>query len=480
MLGLLATIRSSKPDLSLLTHGIDLTRLGLNLNSQEPLYAAFASPFMEEGAAATAPTESADPYSVPAHRGNAGVRVLRLSARRDAGVRGDGVVQPRLAIPQGPAHVVLSHGAVGVVGARRRGQHAAGGGGERQRRRPIAVFRREPVGRETLYGHHLAGVVHAGPADRGRTARYGGGALTPSPSPLTLAAWWARRQRCPRDRPGATASAPASGRSLRRAAGAVFRATGRCRAVRSAAIAARPPANHPDRRTAARSGRRWAPAPWSRPRAWRWPAGRRWRASPRRRTACSPRTATGETRRPGRAAGRGRLRARVQMPARPLALGSAFLHNAAVVFGIGIVEEEESEAPTWTDTVIRRLVGVGEAARAQRVAGERLPAGGVLREDRSAGGVGDAEDGHAAQFVGDLVVAEFGAEACAALLAAARRGGQGGVWLTERVHQREQGGQAEHADEQPGTERRPPHAFVARAHGERGRGGRSSEEGVRV
>ncbi|KAK4537715.1 hypothetical protein CDCA_CDCA13G3740 [Cyanidium caldarium] len=66
MLGLLATIRSSKPDLSLLTHGIDLTRLGLNLNSQEPLYAAFASPFMEEGAAATAPTESADPYSVPA------------------------------------------------------------------------------------------------------------------------------------------------------------------------------------------------------------------------------------------------------------------------------------------------------------------------------------------------------------------------------------------------------------------------------
>ena len=65
MLGLLATIRSSKPDLSLLTHGIDLTRLGLNLNSQEPLYAAFASPFMEEGAAATA-TESADPYSLPA------------------------------------------------------------------------------------------------------------------------------------------------------------------------------------------------------------------------------------------------------------------------------------------------------------------------------------------------------------------------------------------------------------------------------
>jgi CCR4-NOT transcription complex subunit 2 len=48
MLGLLATIRSRNPDLSLLAHGVDLTGLGLNLNSSEPLYPSFTSPFLHE------------------------------------------------------------------------------------------------------------------------------------------------------------------------------------------------------------------------------------------------------------------------------------------------------------------------------------------------------------------------------------------------------------------------------------------------
>jgi CCR4-NOT transcription complex subunit 2 len=57
MLGLLATIRSQNADLSLLAHGVDLTALGLNLNSAEPLYPSFSSPFGPDLSRNSAPLE---------------------------------------------------------------------------------------------------------------------------------------------------------------------------------------------------------------------------------------------------------------------------------------------------------------------------------------------------------------------------------------------------------------------------------------
>ncbi|KAL2040439.1 hypothetical protein N7G274_006882 [Stereocaulon virgatum] len=47
--GLLATIRSANPDVAGLARGQDLTSLGLNLNSPEPLWPTFAGPFAEPG-----------------------------------------------------------------------------------------------------------------------------------------------------------------------------------------------------------------------------------------------------------------------------------------------------------------------------------------------------------------------------------------------------------------------------------------------
>ena len=44
LLGLLSVIRMSEPDLTTLALGIDLTTLGLNLNSRDNLYRTFASP----------------------------------------------------------------------------------------------------------------------------------------------------------------------------------------------------------------------------------------------------------------------------------------------------------------------------------------------------------------------------------------------------------------------------------------------------
>lgn len=48
--GLLNVIRVSDPDLTSLALGIDLTTLGLNLNSAENLHKTFASPWLEEPA----------------------------------------------------------------------------------------------------------------------------------------------------------------------------------------------------------------------------------------------------------------------------------------------------------------------------------------------------------------------------------------------------------------------------------------------
>ena len=45
LLGLLSVIRMSDPDLTTLALGTDLTTLGLNLNSPEPLYKTFGSPW---------------------------------------------------------------------------------------------------------------------------------------------------------------------------------------------------------------------------------------------------------------------------------------------------------------------------------------------------------------------------------------------------------------------------------------------------
>lgn len=48
LLGLLSVIRMSDPDLTSLALGIDLTTLGLNLNSSENLHKTFASPWSDE------------------------------------------------------------------------------------------------------------------------------------------------------------------------------------------------------------------------------------------------------------------------------------------------------------------------------------------------------------------------------------------------------------------------------------------------
>lgn len=50
LLGLLSVIRMSDPDLTSLALGIDLTTLGLNLNSSENLHKTFGSPWSEEPA----------------------------------------------------------------------------------------------------------------------------------------------------------------------------------------------------------------------------------------------------------------------------------------------------------------------------------------------------------------------------------------------------------------------------------------------
>lgn len=48
LLGLLSVIRMSDPDLTSLALGIDLTTLGLNLNSAENLHRTFGSPWSDE------------------------------------------------------------------------------------------------------------------------------------------------------------------------------------------------------------------------------------------------------------------------------------------------------------------------------------------------------------------------------------------------------------------------------------------------
>lgn len=50
LLGLLSVIRMSDPDLTSLALGIDLTTLGLNLNSSENLHKTFGSPWSDEPA----------------------------------------------------------------------------------------------------------------------------------------------------------------------------------------------------------------------------------------------------------------------------------------------------------------------------------------------------------------------------------------------------------------------------------------------
>lgn len=50
LLGLLGVIRMSNPDLTSLALGIDLTTLGLNLNSSENLHKTFGSPWSDEPA----------------------------------------------------------------------------------------------------------------------------------------------------------------------------------------------------------------------------------------------------------------------------------------------------------------------------------------------------------------------------------------------------------------------------------------------
>eukprot|EP00753_Platysulcus_tardus_P017316 PLAT6362.1.p1 GENE.PLAT6362.1~~PLAT6362.1.p1 ORF type:complete len:590 (-),score=218.67 PLAT6362.1:93-1769(-) len=52
LMGLLSVIRMTDPDLNTLALGIDLTTLGLNLNSPESLYATFASPWADKPSAA--------------------------------------------------------------------------------------------------------------------------------------------------------------------------------------------------------------------------------------------------------------------------------------------------------------------------------------------------------------------------------------------------------------------------------------------
>jgi len=57
-MGLLGLIRMTDRDLNALALGTDLTTLGLNLNSTDPLYTSFASPFAEVPV-------SKDPFHMP-------------------------------------------------------------------------------------------------------------------------------------------------------------------------------------------------------------------------------------------------------------------------------------------------------------------------------------------------------------------------------------------------------------------------------
>ncbi|XLR54218.1 hypothetical protein S83_004890 [Arachis hypogaea] len=59
LLGLLSVIRMSDPDLTSLALGIDLTTLGLNLNSSENLHKTFGSPWSDE------PTKGDLEFNVP-------------------------------------------------------------------------------------------------------------------------------------------------------------------------------------------------------------------------------------------------------------------------------------------------------------------------------------------------------------------------------------------------------------------------------
>ncbi|KAI3801445.1 hypothetical protein L1987_29550 [Smallanthus sonchifolius] len=59
LLGLLSVIRMSDPDLTSLALGIDLTTLGLNLNSSENLHKTFGSPWLDE------PTKGPPEFTVP-------------------------------------------------------------------------------------------------------------------------------------------------------------------------------------------------------------------------------------------------------------------------------------------------------------------------------------------------------------------------------------------------------------------------------
>lgn len=59
LLGLLNVIRMSDPDLTSLALGIDLTTLGLNLNSAENLHKTFGSPWSDE------PVKGGPDFTVP-------------------------------------------------------------------------------------------------------------------------------------------------------------------------------------------------------------------------------------------------------------------------------------------------------------------------------------------------------------------------------------------------------------------------------
>lgn len=57
LLGLLSMIKSSDPDLSMLSMGLDLQTFGLNLNSSDPLYSSFITPWSENNALAASRVE---------------------------------------------------------------------------------------------------------------------------------------------------------------------------------------------------------------------------------------------------------------------------------------------------------------------------------------------------------------------------------------------------------------------------------------
>eukprot|EP01130_Rhizamoeba_saxonica_P012851 TRINITY_DN5462_c0_g2_i2.p1 TRINITY_DN5462_c0_g2~~TRINITY_DN5462_c0_g2_i2.p1 ORF type:complete len:274 (-),score=70.27 TRINITY_DN5462_c0_g2_i2:68-889(-) len=59
LIGLLKILKTSDPDLNMLSSGTDLTTLGLNLSSQGVLYATFASPFAES------PLRTEPEYNIP-------------------------------------------------------------------------------------------------------------------------------------------------------------------------------------------------------------------------------------------------------------------------------------------------------------------------------------------------------------------------------------------------------------------------------